>query len=173
MRPISGSYSDGIPLERRWKFATDMIQYLPLIYENAFRKHVGFEYDALERECFADLAIMGSLLAEEYYLPVDSARSLGWSMWVIMLSLFGPDFENEILEATDERVVMRMTRCPIMKMAENAGFEVEHSCNTCKAFNKTLLRELNPGYSLRYSHGMCWGDEYCEIILESRDSLQL
>ncbi len=88
---------------------------------------------------------------------------------VVSRIIFGPNFDWEISDSTDERLVMKITGCPLLKEAKGKGREPEELSKACQACCRSAVENLNPKYTQRYTKSMCSGDLYCENVIALRE----
>ncbi len=75
------------------------------------------------------------------------------------------NFDYETVNATKDCVVAHINKCPILESKEmNIPLEVDS--DICPKFGDTVIKTLNPEYTLRFNKKICDGDPYCELIIE-------
>lgn len=87
---------------------------------------------------------------------------------VVSKVIFGPNFDWEVSDSSDERLVMKITRCPLLREAEDAGLEFGELSRACSAYLRSAVENLNPRYTQRYGTMMCTGDGCCENVMTIR-----
>jgi hypothetical protein len=158
-----------IPLEIRWRLASKILTYLPFAYDRTFRELVGDAYNPLVRGIYKVIAEDSRAIAEAFDMPMNNATDIAETLGVVSAILYGPGFETERLEARGEKAVLRITACPMIRLAGEMDLDVENAFNGCAAYFSSLVEDLNPEYVLRYSGGACLGDAYCEMTIEKKE----
>ena len=69
---------------------------------------------------------------------------------------------SEIVEMTENRVVIRATWCPMQ-------FDKPEMCLAHTTMEKTVVEELNPQLTHRIGKSIPAGDPYCEHIIEKKE----
>ena len=161
--------ADPIPVEMRWRLTARTLTYVPFAYERALGDAVGEGYNTKVGEIFRNLGREMSSVASAFRLPTGNAADLAMAVEVLVTVLFGPGFEGEPLEATDERAVLRVTRCPFVAMARELGVNPGHAYVVCNAFKTALVEGLNEDYRTSVLWARCFGNAICEMTLERKE----
>ncbi len=90
--------------------------------------------------------------------------------WAILSQIIMGRFEHEPLENTPNRVVERVTLCPIFNPLEEPDATNKNRIKGCPRYSAILVETLNPLYTARITKKLCAGDEYCEVIIELKDN---
>jgi hypothetical protein len=105
---------------------------------------------------------------ETFNIPVEDAIEAEKLSDVTSALIQGPEFENETIEATPERVVGRVTKC--VWMERYTEFEVDPALSTCpagdQAWNERGIKAINPKLTYKLLKAMPRGDPYCEYVWE-------
>jgi predicted ArsR family transcriptional regulator len=157
-----------IPIELRWRLAARTLAVLPLAYNQALREKMGEEYDKIEQQVLGKVAKDSRALAAAFQIPIHGPRSLAEIIGVTNAILFGPGFAIES-EESPEGVVLRMTSCPMIGIANEIGLEPGRAYPACTAFHASLIESLNPEFRLIQKKAICKGDAYCEMVIEQKD----
>jgi predicted ArsR family transcriptional regulator len=160
---------DLIPVEMRWRLAARTLTYLPFAYEKALADMVGAEYSTKVGEIYRDLGREMASVAQAFCLPTEDAADLAMTVGVLVTVLFGPGFEGEPLEVTDERAVLRFTRCPFVAMARELGVNPGHAYIACNAFKTALIESLNEEYKSTVLWARCFDNAICELTIERKE----
>lgn len=155
-----------IPDEIKWKLAAQCAAGLPSMYEAVFRPIVKEQYDELEQEVWAGLALFSLENARSLQLPAKNARDLAESMRIVITILVGPDLKSETLEIGEDMAVILVKRCSRQGAGAECGRFGNAAFNRCMAFTLSVQKNINPGYSSRFVRAMCMGDRQCEIKVE-------
>jgi len=93
------------------------------------------------------------------------ASEIGEVFGVVSSIIFGPNFDWEISDSAEDRLVMKITGCPLLAEAEGAGRDPENLSEACQAYFRSAVENLNPKCSQMYTKRMCSGDGYCENVI--------
>jgi predicted ArsR family transcriptional regulator len=106
-------------------------------------------------------------MAESLGLPARNAKEVEDAFGIISTILLGPGFESEIREANEERVIVRLTGCPMLNAHRSVGYgPTSGTPSHCQEFCQSSVQSLNPSYVILYGKRMCTGDPYCEYSIE-------
>lgn len=98
--------------------------------------------------------------------PVEEAGELVETLEVISNVIFGPEFDLEVLEQEDDRMVMKITSCPMLDRARKLGRDEVALSHACQSYCRSVVESLKEGQTYRYTKRMCAGDPYCENVIE-------
>ena len=88
---------------------------------------------------------------------------------VVSKIIFGPNFGWEMSNSSEDKLVMKITRCPLLKDVKGKGRDPEELSETCQAYCRSAVENLNPKYTQRYAKRMCTGDNCCENVISIRE----
>ena len=160
---------EDIPAEQRWEIAARAASAIPFAYDIAFREAIGEKYDEIERPIYIEAGKEFRNLASALGLPTGNARDIYETFWIIGTILNGPEFKGETTEEGDDRTVGTVTQCPILNRAVEMGLDPKMVALTaCQTFCKSVVENLNPGFTQQFNKRMCSGDPYCESVIERR-----
>ena len=157
-----------IPDEVKWRIAAEFSATMPALYDRAFRKKVGEQYDEIEQEVWMEAATILPDIVKSLSLPVGTAQELAETMRTVMVILFGPEFTSETLEVSKEGAVILVKRCPLIAAGYASGTVGERTFRKCMAFTLTGVPRLNTEFSARFVRTMCTGDRQCEVKVAKR-----
>jgi hypothetical protein len=158
---------EDIPAEVRWEIAAKAASATALAYDTVFREVLGDRYDEIERPIYIEAGKEMKSLAAALGLPTDNARDLDDTEAVLLMILYGPGFEFENVEETEDRVVSKITGCAVLNQAKEMGLDPKVVClAACQTIGKSTIENLNPKYTMRFDKTMCAGDPYCETVIE-------
>ena len=158
---------EDIPAEVRWEIAARAAVATPLAYDMVFREVLGDKYDEIERSIYIEAGKEMKGLATALGLPTDNAMDIGDAQEVLIAILYGPEFEFENVEETEDRVVSKVTGCAMLNQALEMGLDPKVVClAACQTHCKATIENLNPKYTQRLTMYMCAGDPYCEMVTE-------
>ncbi|MDG6258040.1 MAG: hypothetical protein QCH35_10650 [Methanomicrobiaceae archaeon] len=107
-------------------------------------------------DIFRELARDLMPVASAFCLPTGNAPDLGMTVDLLSSVLFGPVFEGEPLEATDERAVFRRVDCPFVALARERGFNPGRTYFVCTAFKTALVEGRNEEYRSSVPRACCF-----------------
>jgi hypothetical protein len=110
-------------------------------------------------------------IKEMFNISVEDAIGAAKLVLVAGRSLQGPELESEIIEATPERAVTRVTKCAWWERnKENGLTPVLMICPAGhQAWGEEGLKAVNPKLTYKLTKTMPWGDPYCEEIIEFKE----
>lgn len=112
---------------------------------------------------------MFPFVKETFNIPVEDAVGAAKLVDVAATLMNGPELEFEIVEATPERVVSRITKCTWMERWFK-DFGTKPELIPCPAsdqhWGEAGLKAINPMLTYKVTKAMPWGDPYCETIIE-------
>ena len=79
---------------------------------------------------------------------------------VVSSIVFGPSFDWEISDSAEDKLVMKITGCPLLKEVKRKGRDLEELSKACQAYCRSAVENLNPKCTQRFSKMMCSGDDY-------------
>ena len=104
-------------------------------------------------------------------MPVEDAIGAANLAIVAGALLMGPGLDEEIIEKSRERAVIRITKCPLWEGYEE--FEVEPEVRVGDdghhAMFEAGLKAVNPKLTHRITKALEKGDPYCEVVIEFKD----
>lgn len=157
---------EDIPAEVRWEIATKSAQSLSIGYGMAFRQILGEETVAqVEEAIWAEGGKEIKNIADSLGLPAGNAIEVDDAFGFVGMILLGK-FEYETLEATNERVIQRVTSCPNLNSLKEMNAPIVSTSHICQVYSTIAVEELNPKYTQKFGKRMCAGDEYCEYAVE-------
>jgi len=156
-----------IPAEVRWEIAAKSATAMPWAYGMVFQDVVGKErFYEISRQIWKQGGLEAKKLADHLNLPARNAREVNNAWAVVSGILYGPEFKEDIIEETEDRMVIRITSCPFLNRAIEMGINPKDSMGPCQAYSRSLVENLNAKYTQSFISGMCLGDKYCENVIE-------
>ena len=105
---------------------------------------------------------------EKFKITVEDVINAVKLIIVAATLLDGPEYSAEIVEATPERAVIRVTKCPWLERYKE--FEVDLSLGNChiahQAWGEEDLKAVNPKLTYKLTKALPRGDPYCEDVYE-------
>jgi hypothetical protein len=84
---------------------------------------------------------------------------------VVSRIVFGPNFDWEISDSAEDKLVMKITGCPLLQEAIGKGRDLDKLSRACQDYCRSAVENLNPICIQRYTKRMCSGDDYCENVV--------
>jgi hypothetical protein len=170
MSKMSKEIIDNISAETRWTIAgqnwTGGMTYIGMMLEPI----LGMEkWQGIMNEFWAGGGkMMFPQMKEAFNIEVKDAIG-GYKLLAVVASLpAGPEFEDEMIEVTPERVVWRTRKCAWMERAKEFGVDLKTM--TCPAAHQLWgeegLKAVDPRFTHKMTKWMPKGDPYCENIIE-------
>lgn len=160
-----------VPAEVRWEIATRAANSQSVTYDMLVREIIGDKIDEIWNLIIAEGGKESRALAESLGLPASNAIEIENALDIISTIILGPELKGETLEADEERVVQKMTGCPMLNAHRNIGNAPIGTPAHCQAFCQNSVESLNPRYTLRYTKRMCTGDPHCEYVIELKKQI--
>ena len=139
-----------IPDAVRWRFAAECASKLPAFYEIAFRKALGNEYDALEREIWIELARMIRDIVHDCSFPTKNAAEIARTSRMQRSSSLARSTEGRPLQLADDGAVVLVKHCPFLIHSHMLAADHEHVFSRCMALTLTAVPLLNGNYTTRF-----------------------
>ena len=87
---------------------------------------------------------------------------------VVSSIVFGPNFDWNISSSAEDKMVMKITGCPLLVEAKVKGRDPEKLSEACQAYCRSAVENLNPKCTQMFTRKMCSGDGYCENVISIR-----
>ena len=84
---------------------------------------------------------------------------------VVSSIIFGRNFDWEISESAKDELVMKITGCPLLNEAKNKERDIGGLSRACEIYCISVVENLNPKCTQRFTKRMCAGDDYCENVI--------
>lgn len=88
---------------------------------------------------------------------------------VVSSIIFGPNFDWDISNSAEDKLVMKITGCPLLNEAKGKGRDPGELSKACQVYCRSAVENLNPKYTQRYAKRMCTGHDYCENVIALRE----
>lgn len=158
-----------IPAEVRWEIATKAANSQSVVYDMLVRQIIGDKIDEIWNVIMTEGGKESKAMAQSLDLPASNAAEIDSTLDIISAIILGPELKGEILEANEDRVIGKITGCPMLNAHRNIGNEPTGTPAHCQAFCQSAVESLNPRYTMRYTKRMCTGDPHCEYVVELKD----
>ena len=160
---------DKIPEKIRWEMATKGLTGAYAAISKAFEEAVGQEkFEEFNGALWHEAGKGAKAFADNLGLATDKADDIETVTHLMAKASMGPEFEFEVVEATEDRCVGRTTQCPWHKrwQEQNQGFD---SCSVGhQRWGDGAVQSLNPDFTFRLTKNMVRGDAHCEWVVERK-----
>lgn len=102
-------------------------------------------------------------------LPGENAMQIR-DAWEEVSQIIQGRFEHELIENTPNRVIEKLTLCPLFNPLKETDAELKKNMiEGCSRYARIVGETINPQYMIRFTKKMCAGDDCCEIIIELKE----
>ena len=136
------------------------------VYDYFFRKAFGDRVSEIQLAIWIEGGKDVKRIAESLGLPLESAEDASRALGLVAAILFGPEFEWETIEESENRAVDRIISCPFLDVARELW--VEAGFGSCQAYCKSAAESMNPACTHRFAGAMCRCNPYCETVVEPK-----
>jgi len=107
------------------------------------------------------------VIREAFNIPVEDAAGAGKLIAVATILGMGPEMEQQIVEETANRTVIRTTKCTFHERQKEFGIVGEVDCAIPDAaWCNEGLKAVNPNLKVTITKALSRGDPYCEHVIE-------
>lgn len=157
-----------VPTEARWQIATKGLTGAVTAYAMTLRETMGDEkYVKFSRGIWGKAGEGVKQFAESFGFSAKNAPDLADLSEAFASSTLGPEFESENVESSENRVVMKLTRCPWHERSKEV-----RSTPLCEAghqkWGESILQAMNPEFTYSITKSITRGDSYCEMVIERK-----
>ena len=118
-----------VPAETRWAIATQGLTGAVVATGKALLDAVGQDrYNEITVQIWAEAGKAAKQVADALGLVGDDVRSAAETTLSVTAVAMGPEVKSEIVEATAERAVLRITECPFWNRMKESGIS-EDMCS--------------------------------------------
>jgi hypothetical protein len=158
-----------IPAETRWEMATKGLTGAWLVVANALKDAVDEEkWNEFNRGLWYQTGKGAKEFADTLGLTAESPRDIHEVMGLLAMAGMGPEFELEVVEATEDRCVGRTSKCPWHERWKELGLKWDFCSVGHQGWNDGGVESLNPNFTYKLTKNMVRGDPYCEWIIERK-----
>jgi len=97
-----------------------------------------------------------------------NAKSIVEAGAMICMCSMGPEYKMEVLEAAENRTVIKILECPWKNRMNEFGIPHDLLSTCDAAFWDHFVKDLNSNVAMRHGKQMHRGDAYCEWIFEDK-----
>lgn len=102
-------------------------------------------------------------IAESMGLKARNAKEI-FNAWETVTQIIMGKAEYKIKKSDDDCFIVHITSCPILNSEEVS--ETINSPENCSKYCASVIENLNPKYTQRFTEKICNGEPYCESIIE-------
>ncbi len=158
-----------IPAETKWTMATKGLTGALVAHLNAIYSVVGKEkYVEILRQIWSQIGQGSAEEVQSLGMTGNNVASVAEAGVTMCMCAMGAEDTIEEGEASEDRIVMKITECPWKNRMNELGIsnDLLSVCDT--AFWNSFVKSLNPNVSMRHGKQMHRGDPYCEWIFEKK-----
>jgi hypothetical protein len=126
--------------------------------------------EKLTADIWTEIGAGAAEFCNEFHLPMENARQIHRVSLLYAKNCFGPDFQFQIVEEIDNRVVGRATRCPFPLAAKEQRMADIRCDGGHRAWAGALTRTLNPTVGFSLTKTVMDGYPFCEWVVERKTS---
>jgi len=164
---------DQIPVEVRWRLATQAVNDLPFVYGMVYRNVVGEMYsrelDEASRQIWMEAGKEQAAVARAFALPVKNALQVAQAFSTVCVLYMGPEMDNgEVRQGEGDSAVITLERCPMYTRSLKWGMDPKKIITDCRAYCMAGVQALNPDYEMKFEKSLCAGDAGCKMRVERK-----
>ena len=123
---------EDIPAELRWEIATKSSTMASIAQMHAFQEIAGEEAaNQIESMVMSEGGKQAGELAAKLGLPSEDAIQTSEAWEIVGKIIMGPEIECNVVEADPERIVERITGCPMLNAHKELGLTLEGLSEHC------------------------------------------
>jgi hypothetical protein len=160
---------DQVPAEARWAMATKGLTGALTAYQNVMLNMAGREkYDEIMGQIWGQIGKMSAEMTKASGMEGGNAQSAALAFASSVMIAMGPEYQIEVVEASEDRTVMKVTECPFWNRIGEFGIAEDLLTAGDNAFCKNFVETLNPNISMKHGSRMHLGATHCEWIFEKK-----
>ena len=158
-----------VPAEMRWQEATKGLTGACMAIMNALKGAIGEEkFSQFAVALWSEAGKGAKELADNLGLAADNAKDIDEVMQLLAMTGMGPEFEFEVVEATEDRSVGRTTKCAWHERWKELGLKEDLCSPGHQGWGDGGTESLNPNFTFKLTKNMVRGDQYCEWVIERK-----
>ena len=158
-----------VPAEMRWEIATKGLTGACTALMNALKEAVGEEkYSQFQVALWSEAGKGAKELADNFGLAAENPQNIDEVMQLLAMTAMGPEFEFEVVEATEDRSVGRTTKCAWHERWKELGLKEDICTSGHQGWGDGATESLSPNFTYRLTKNMVRGDQYCEWVIERK-----
>jgi hypothetical protein len=158
-----------IPAEARWQIAARRLTGAYTACSNALKQVVGeTKYNEFNGEVWYQAGKGLKELVDAFGIPVGDARQIEEAVELAVRASMGPELEIGVVEATQDRCVARVSKCPWHERWKEQGLGWDFCRIGHRRWGDGAVESVNPAFAHSLPKTMPGGDPYCELIIERK-----
>jgi hypothetical protein len=160
---------DQVPAEARWAMATKGLTGALTAYKNVLLNMAGREkYDEILNQVWGQIGKMSAEMIKASGMKGDNAQSAANAYASSVMIAMGPEYQIEVVEASEDRTVMKITECPFLNRITEFGIAEDLLTAGDNAYTEKFMETLNPNITMKHGPRMHLGASHCEWIFEKK-----
>ena len=158
-----------VPAETRWEIATKGLTGALTAMSNALQGALSQEkFDEFQVGLWSQAGKGAKEFADTLGLTTENPRDIEEATELLGMTSMGPEFNFEIVEATEDRCVGRTNKCPWHERWKEFGLK-EDFCNSGhQGWGDGAVQSLNPNFNFTLTKNMQRGAQFCEWVIERK-----
>lgn len=158
-----------VPAEKRWEIATKGLTGAYVACASALQGAVSeAQYDQFSKMLWYQGGKTLKELVDTVGLPVGNAREIEEALEISARTSMGPEFEFEVVEASEDRCVARLTKCAWHERWKEMGLAKDLCGTGHQSWGDAAVESVNPDFAYTLVKSMLRGDPYCEFVIERK-----
>ncbi len=158
-----------IPEKARWEMATKGLTAAYIAISKALKEAVGQEkFEEFNGSLWHEAGKEAKEFADAHGLPTENAEDIEAVTHLLAKASMGPEFEFEVVEASEDRCVGRTTHCPWHKRWKEQGVDFDSCGVGHQKWGEGAAESLNPDFTFKLTKNMVRGDSHCEWVVERK-----
>jgi hypothetical protein len=164
-----GNAIDRIPEKTRWEIATQGMTGAFTAISKALEQAAGKKgFDEFNGPFWYQAGKGAKDFANTFGLATESAADIEGVTHLMAQTAMGPEFQFEVVEATQDRCVGRTTQCPWHKRWTEQGVDFDSCGVGHQSWGNGAVESMNPNYTFKLLKNMNAGDSHCEWVIERK-----
>ena len=160
---------DQVPAEARWAMATKGLTGALTAYQNVLLNMAGREkYDEIMGQIWGQIGKVSADMTKASGVEGDNAQSAAFAFASSVMIAMGPEYQIEVVEASEDRTVMKISECAFWNRMGEFGISKDLLSAGDNAFAKSFMETLNPKVTMKHGKRMHLGASHCEWIFETK-----
>lgn len=158
-----------VPAETRWEIATKGLTGACTVMSNALKEALSPEkFDEFQLGLWSEAGKGAKELANALGLAVENPRDINEVLILLAMTSMGPEFKFEVVEASEDRCVVRTTKCAWHERWKELGLKDDFCGSGHQGWGDGAVGSLNPNFTFSLTKNMVRGDQFCEWIIEHK-----
>lgn len=136
-----------------------------MAFLNALKEAVGEEkFSQFQVALWSEAGKGAKELADNLGLTVQNPKDIEEVIQLLAVIGMGPEFEFEVVEATEDRSVGMTTKCAWHERWKELGLKEDLCTFGHQGWVDGATESLNPNFTFKLTKNMVRGDQYCEWV---------